>query len=80
MDPALELRAAPAARARIGAFRRNRGARLAADASVSGIVKREIIDFILRGVFPDLAPSPSGERTRFQEHFARGQLVVLQHF
>ncbi len=70
----------PIGRARIGAFGGNCGARLAADAAIAGIVKRQIFDFIFGGVFPDLAPRPRGQRTHLQQHFAAGQLVMLDNF
>ena len=77
VDAAFQFRAAPAAGARVGACLRNGGAGLAADAAVAHVVERQVIDFIVGGVLPDLAPGPRGERADFQQHFAAGEFVVL---
>ena len=50
VDAALEFRAAPAARTRVGAGGGNRGARLAADAAIAAIIERQILDVMRRAV------------------------------
>src|SRR5579863_3399929 len=80
MDPALKLRTTPAAGTRIGARCGNRGARLAADAAIAGIVQRQVVDLLASSVFPNLAPRPRSEWTDFQQNFSCGQFVVLDNF
>ena len=66
--------------ARICAGGGNCGARLAADAFVSRVIQRQVVDFFARGVFPNLPPGPCGERTDFQQGLAAGQLMIFDDF
>ncbi len=58
VDTALELDSAPAAGAGMRTFGWNAGTGFAADAAISTVVERQVLDPVLARVAPDLLPGP----------------------
>src|ERR1700716_112336 len=77
MNPALEFFATPAARARIRWISGDRSARLAADAQVSLVILRKVVEAVFSGVCPHLSPGPICEQANLQQSLAAGQAVLF---
>src|SRR5580658_2005819 len=78
VNAALQLLAAPAARARVIGIDGRRGARRAADAGVALIVERQRRDAAALQVGPHIGVGPVGERAHFEQLMAGGQLEIIQ--
>ena len=78
MNAAFQFLAAPTAGTQIVRIVGDRGAWLAADARIAAVVLRQVADLVCGGVFPDLAPSPIGERANFGQRLAGGQAVKFR--
>src|SRR3984893_6990133 len=77
MNPAFQFFATPAAGPRIRWISRDRSARLAADAQVSLVILREVVEAVFSGVCPHLSPGPIREQANLQQGLAAGQAVLF---
>src|SRR5260370_10436197 len=77
VDAAFELLALPPARPWVRSIERQRRARLAADARVSGVVERQQRNVVRRGVVPHLPGGPVREWAGLGQRLSRWQMETF---